>query len=54
MTPRFFAKLPPIKINSDLLQAVQSLAQEREISVSQVVRDAIRLYISTHQKNANP
>ena len=54
MALRFSAQLPPIKINPGSLQALQSLAQEREITVAQVVRDAIRLYISTHQKNANP
>ena len=52
--PRFSALLPPTKINLGLLQALQSLAQEREITVAQAVRDAIRLYVSTHQKNANP
>jgi len=51
MSKRFSAQLPPIKINSGLLQALQSLAQEREITVSQVVRDAIRLYINTQPKN---
>ncbi|MCS6781660.1 MAG: hypothetical protein RMI89_03700 [Gloeomargarita sp. SKYBB_i_bin120] len=53
MTRRFSSQLSPIKLSDDLRQALQQIADEREIPLALAVREAIRLYVKFHGKNSS-